>query len=326
VLGWSEAELVGSTSDWLLHPDDREKSTAELDHLVAGRRTLLFENRLRDKSGAYHWISWQAVSEGGLIYGMGRDVTELREAATILRDVQGELARVTRQSTLAAMTASIAHEINQPLTAIAANASAGLNWLTRTEPNLDETRAAITEIVEDAHRASDVIASIRGMLRKDSHEKTAFDVNDVVRQILTLMHGELEKHDVVAQQHLSENLPLIVGERIQLQQVVLNLVMNAVEAMGEVSGRRRSLSVNTRAVDPPGVLLMVADTGHGIGPGHMDRIFDAFFTTKQQGMGMGLSICQSIVAAHGGRLWATPGEPHGTIFHVQLPADAASAG
>jgi PAS domain S-box-containing protein len=326
VLGWSEAELVGSTSDWLLHPDDREKSTAELGRLVAGRRTLLFENRLRDNNGAYHRISWQAVSEGGLIYGMGRDVTELREAATALREVQGELARVTRQSTLAAMTASIAHEIGQPLSAIATNASAGLRWLTRTDPNFDEARAAFTEIVEDVHRASDVIASIRGMLRKDSHEKTTFDVNDVVRQILALMHGELEKHDVVAQQHLSGNLPPIVGERVQLQQVVLNLVMNAVEAMGEVSGRRRSLSVNTRAVDPPGVLVTVADTGHGIGPGQMDRIFDAFFTTKPQGMGMGLSICQSIVTAHGGRLWATPGEPHGTIFHVQLPADAASGG
>jgi C4-dicarboxylate-specific signal transduction histidine kinase len=257
---------------------------------------------------------------------MGRDVTELREAATALREVQGELARVSRQSTLAAMTASIAHEISQPLSAISTNASAGLRWLTRTDPNFDEARAAFTEIVEDAHRASDVIASIRGMLRKDSHEKTTFDVNDVVRQILALMHGELEKHDVVVQQHLSENLPPIVGERVQLQQVVLNLVMNAIEAMGEVSGRRRSLSVNTQVVDPRAVLVMVADTGHGIGPAHMDRIFDAFFTTKQQGMGMGLSICQSIVAAHGGRLWAAPGAPHGTVFHVQLPADAASGG
>jgi PAS domain S-box-containing protein len=324
VLGWSEAELVGSTSDWLLHPDDREKSTAELGRLVAGRRTLLFENRLRDNNGAYHRISWQAVSEGGLIYGMGRDVTELREAATALREVQGELARVTRQSTLAAMTASIAHEIGQPLSAIATNASAGLRWLTRTDPKFDEARASFRQIVDDVHRASDVIASIRGMLRKDDHEKTTFDVNDVVRQILALMHGELEKHEVIAEQHLSANLPLIVGERVQLQQVVLNLVMNAVEAMGEVSGRRRSLSVNSQAIDPPGVLVTIADTGHGIGQGHMDRIFDAFFTTKQQGMGMGLSICQSIVTAHGGRLWATSGEPHGTIFHVQLPAAAGT--
>jgi signal transduction histidine kinase len=160
------------------------------------------------------------------------------------------------------------------------------------------------------------------MLRKDKRETTALDLGDLVREILAIVRGELDDHGVVVAQHLAEPLPPIVGERTQLQQVVLNLVMNAVEAMKEVSDRRRAIDVTTRVIDGGDVLLTVADTGHGIKPDDTGRIFEPFFTTKPQGMGMGLSISRSIVEAHGGRLWASAGNPHGTIFHVRLPVAA----
>jgi PAS domain S-box-containing protein len=321
-LGWSESELVGGSFDALLHPDDHEKTLAQLSRLALGRRTLRFENRLRDKEGAYHWLSWRAVADGGRIYAMGRDITELKRAENELREVHDELARVTRQTTLAAMTASIAHEINQPLSAIVMHAGVGLRHLKRDPPRIGDASAALKRIEEAGDRASNVIGGIRGMLRKDKRETTALDLGDLVREILAIVRGELDDHGVVVAQHLAEPLPPIVGERTQLQQVVLNLVMNAVEAMKEVSDRRRAIDVTTRVIDGGDVLLTVADTGHGIKPDDTGRIFEPFFTTKPQGMGMGLSISRSIVEAHGGRLWASAGNPHGTIFHVRLPVAA----
>jgi PAS domain S-box-containing protein len=318
-LGWSESELVGGLFDALLHPDDHEKTLAQLSRLALGRRTLRFGNRLRDKAGSYHWLSWRAVADGGRIYAMGRDITELKQAEDEVREARDELARVTRQTTLAAMTASIAHEINQPLTAIVMNADAGLRHLTRDPPRLREATAALKRIEEAGDRATNVIGSIRGMMRKDNRARTALSLNDIVREILALMRGEIAVHGVIVEEHLAEPLPQIIGERTPLQQVVLNLVMNAVEAMKDVSDRRRVLDVATRAVDGRDVLLTVADTGPGIKPEDMGRIFEAFFTTKPQGMGMGLSICRSIVEAHQGRLWASAATPHSTIFHMQLP-------
>jgi PAS domain S-box-containing protein len=325
LLGWSEAELLGSTVEALVHPDDREKTRAELSRLARGRRTRSLQNRLRDKAGAYRWFAWRAVLDGGRIYAMGHDITELKQAEDELRELRSELARVTRQTTLAAMTASIAHEINQPLSAIVMNAGLGLRHLTRDPPRIDEASAVLRRIEEAGGRASDVIASIRGMLRKDKRETAALGLNDLVREILALVRGELDDHGVIVEQHLADPLPQIVGERTPLQQVVLNLVMNAVEAMKDVSDRRRALDLATRAIDGRSVLLTVADTGPGIRAEDMGRIFEAFFTTKPQGMGMGLSISRSIVEAHRGRLWASAGTPHGTIFHLKLPLGAANS-
>jgi PAS domain S-box-containing protein len=322
-LGWSEAELVGKTAEWLLHPLDREKTGAEFARLAEGLKTRRFENRLRHKSGTFCWLSWTAVPDRGLIYAVARDITELKEAEAALQISQRELARVSRQTTMGAMTASIAHEINQPLSAIVLNGNAALRFLSRPEPDLEQVRAALMPIVEDGHRASQVIASIRAMFGKDGGEGTELEPNDILRQVLAIAHGELEGHLVSLQIDLSHTLPQILGDRVPLQQVFLNLIMNAIEAMSAVSNRPRVLSASSEIHGTHHVLIKLKDSGAGIDPNDMDRIFDAFFTTKSNGMGMGLAICRSIVEAHGGRLWASPAIPHGSIFHVVLPrADA----
>jgi PAS domain S-box-containing protein len=318
-LGWSNSELIGRTSRWLLHPDDQNRTDDEIGHLAAGRKTLHFESRFRHKDGSYRWISWQAVPDGGRIYAMGRDVTELKDAENLLRETRGELAQVARRTTLTAMTASIAHEINQPLAAIVTSGNAGLRWLARTEPDLDEARTAFEQIVESGERAADIIANIRAMFRKDDQNKEALNVNDLVCDVLALVKGEIERRGIVLQLELHEDLPKVMGERVPLQQVLLNLIMNAVEAMSSLTDRKPLLSVNVQTHELHEVMISVADCGMGIDPKDMKRIFEPFFTTKPEGMGMGLSICRSIVEAHDGRLWASPCMPHGTVFQFTVP-------
>jgi PAS domain S-box-containing protein len=325
-LGWSEAELLGNTTEWILHPDDRKKTRAEHARLAEGRRTLRFENRLRHKRGNFCWLSWTAVPDRGLIYAVARDITELKEAEAALQRSQRELARASRQITMGAMTASIAHEINQPLSAIVLNGNAALRFLSRPEPDLEAVRAALIPIVEDGHRAGQVIASVRAMFGKDAGDRTELDLNGLLRQVLAIAHGELESHLVSLQIDLADRLPQILGDRVPLQQVFLNLIMNAVEAMATVSNRPRVLSASSESDGTQHVLIKLQDSGAGIDPNDMGRIFEAFFTTKSNGMGMGLAICRSIVEAHGGRLWASAAIPHGSIFHVVLPGAIAAGG
>jgi PAS domain S-box-containing protein len=323
-LGWSEGDLIGKTSDWLLHPNDRDRARAELDRLSKGHRTPRFEIRMLCKDGTFRWLSWVAVPDRSLIYAVARDITEIKDAEAALRMSQQDLARVSRQTTMGAMTASIAHEINQPLSAIVMNGNAALRFLQHRKPNLEEVRGGLQSIVEEAHRASQMIASVRAMFGKDRDEKSALDVNEIVRQVLTVTHGEMESHLVSLQVDLTDGLPQILGNRVPLQQVFLNLIMNAIEAMAAVANRRRVLSVSSEIHETHQVAINVRDTGTGIDPIHMGRIFDAFFTTKSTGMGMGLAICRSIVEIHGGRLWASAATPHGSVFHVVLPrADTA---
>jgi PAS domain S-box-containing protein len=325
-LGWSEADLLNKTIGWLLHPDDLAKSRAERARIADGSKTLHFENRLRHKRGSYCWLSWRAVTEKGLIYAVARDVTDLKNAEQQLRASRRELAQVSRQSTMGAMTASIAHEVNQPLAAIVTNANAGLRWLARAEPDLDEARALLKRIVDDGHRASEVIASIRSMFGKDRGEKSSISVNELVGEVTAVAHGEFESHQVTLQCELRKDLPPVMAEHIQLQQVLLNLIMNAVDAMSSVTDRERVLTVRTDIGEYDHVLITVEDSGTGIEPNHMDRIFDAFFTTKASGMGMGLSICRSIIESHDGRLWASGRSPHGSIFYIKLPCAKSSDG
>jgi PAS domain S-box-containing protein len=206
-LGWSNSELLGRTSQWLLHPDDQDRTYDEISQLAAGRKTIRFENRFRHKDGSYRWISWNAVPDGSRIYATGRDVTELKDAENLLRETRRELAQVGRRTMLTAMTASIAHEINQPLTAIRANGSAGLRWLARTKPDLDEARTTFEKIVEDSNRAASIIANIRGMFRKDGQKRESLNVNDLVRDVLALVKGEIERRRIVLQLELREDLP-----------------------------------------------------------------------------------------------------------------------
>jgi signal transduction histidine kinase len=230
-----------------------------------------------------------------------------------------ELARVSRLTTMGAMTASIAHEINQPLAAISTNANAGLRWLARTPPDIDEVRAALERITNDAHRAADVIDSIRSMFKKDREQGALLNLNDIVLEVLALVHGHLMEHNVSTESYLLLTLPQVQGNRVQLQQVILNLIMNAVEAMHSIGNRARVLTVTSKLQGAENVLITVEDTGAGIDPENINRIFDAFFSTKASGMGMGLYICRSIIEAHGGRLWATPRLPYGSTFHLVLP-------
>jgi C4-dicarboxylate-specific signal transduction histidine kinase len=244
-----------------------------------------------------------------------------REAAEQARAaaMRSELARVARLTTMGEMAAMIAHEINQPLAAIVANGNAGLRWLKGQTPDLAEVQATLGAIVKDGHRAGEIIGSIRAMLNKTAQTMVPLNINELVREVLALTHGELRNHQVRLQTELTAELPLVLADRVQLQQVILNLVVNAAEAMDAVADRARILRVSSEINGPASVVLTVEDSGTGIDPKDMDRIFDAFFTTKSHGMGMGLSICRSIIESHGGSLSASLGDPHGSVFRAVLP-------
>jgi len=318
-LGWVEADLLGKSSQWLIHPDDQQKALVETDRLGAGRRTMRFEARFRHKDGQYRWLSWNAVADRGCIYAVGHDVTELREAENELREARRELTQTARRTTMGVMSAAIAHEIKQPLGAIVAHANAGLRWLNRATPDLEEARDSFARIGEAGHRASEVIQSVRQVFSGQESAETLLDPNDLIRDTMALVRADVEAGNIAIELGFAQPLPKVRGHRGQLQQVVLNLVNNAADAMRAVEGRARVLSVMTARGGAEDVAISIADSGAGIDPDNMQRIFDAFFTTKSGGMGMGLAICRSIVEAHGGALSVAPGVPHGAVFRIVLP-------
>jgi signal transduction histidine kinase len=266
-------------------------------------------------------IDYTSKNEIGRLTAAFNDMlSELAAARERERSEQSELARVARVTSMGALTASIAHEINQPLAAIVANSNAAQRWLSNARPDLDEARTALNNIVRDGHRASQMIGSVRAMFKKDSRKRDQLAVNDLIEDILTLVHGAIKKQQVSIRTELLQDLPNVVADRTQLQQVLMNLIMNAVEAMDPVTNRERLLSIKSDIHNPGTVMIMVEDSGTGIDPDNTERIFEAFFTTKPDGMGMGLSMCRSIIEAHGGRLWASPGASHGSVFHVVLPS------
>ena len=310
----------------LVHPEDR--AALEEDSLRAVRNKepydILFRAVLRDGTIKHlHTVGKPQIEESGAVVeyiGVTMDETERVRANAAMHEAQAELARVARLTTLGELTASIAHEINQPLGAIVANGNAGLRWLDRATPDVDEARAAFTRIVNDGRRAGEVIESIRAMFKNVDQEKTPVDINKLVRDMLGLMLGELRSNQVSVETRLDDNLPDVRGNQVQLQQVILNLIRNAIEAMNSVTDRARVLRIGTEIHVPDGVLVSVEDSGTGLSPKDIERIFDSFFTTKPQGTGMGLSICRSIIEGHQGRLWASSGIDHGAIFNVLLPA------
>jgi len=241
-----------------------------------------------------------------------------KQAEDALHRVQAELAHVTRVATLGELTASIAHEINQPLAAVVNNATACVHWL--AAQNLEEARQCAEFVIADGHRAGEIIGRIRALAKKAPPRKDRVDVNETIREVIALARSEVQSNGVSVRTRLGEELPLILGDRIQLQQVILNLMINAIEAMNEVSDAPRELSITSATDESKRVLVAVRDSGLGLHPGSLDRLFDAFYTTKPQGMGMGLAISRSIVEAHGGRLWVTPNEPHGAVFQFTLPS------
>ena len=233
---------------------------------------------------------------------------------------QARMAQQTLLTTMGQMAASIAHEINQPLAAIVTNGNAGSRWLANPTPDLDEVRSALTRIVNDGHRASQVIGTIRSMFKKDGQKRAPVDLNQLIQEVLALMQGELQNQQVTLQTELEAKSLQVLGDRVQLQQVFLNLITNAIDAMGSITERPRILRVKSETSKSDGVVVTVEDSGPGIDPKGVDRIFEAFYTTKAQGMGIGLAICRSIIEAHDGRISASPGDPHGSVFQVVLPA------
>ena len=243
---------------------------------------------------------------------------ERRSAEQDLKTMQDELAHVSRLTTMGELAASIAHEVSQPLTAVITNANACLRWLAADPPNLDEARDTLTRILRDGRRASDVIQRIRALLKRRAPESVPQDVNELIREVLALVQDALRTARVSTQVELGGNVPAVLGDRVQIQQVVLNLVMNGIEAMREVDDRPRQLVVGSSNRDGE-VVVTVSDSGVGIDPDKLDRLFDPFFTTKAEGMGMGLSVSRSIVESHGGRLWASSGEASGATFRFTVP-------
>jgi len=237
------------------------------------------------------------------------------------REMQGELAHANRVATMGQLTASIAHEVKQPIGAAVSYAQAALRFLARRPPELQEVREALEAIVETGHRAGEIVDRISGLIKKAPPRKECLDINADIHEVIELTRGESVKNGITMQADLADGLPLIAGDRVQLQQVILNLIVNAVAAMSGVSDGTRELLVSSRKADPGGVLVGVRDSGSGLAPETLEHVFDAFYTTKPDGMGMGLSICRSIVEAHGGRLWATRCEPRGALFQFTIPAD-----
>jgi C4-dicarboxylate-specific signal transduction histidine kinase len=248
-------------------------------------------------------------------------IGDQKRASEALQEAQKALAHVTRLTTISELTASLAHEVNQPLAAIEANAAASLNWLDHTPPALDEVRQGMQLVIRDAQRAGDVIAHARALVKKSDGEMSLVDVDQLIREVLSLVQPEVQKHAVVVEEALAEDLLPVRGDRVRLQQLVLNLIMNGIEAMTEVTARPRRLVVSCvrgQGEGGPGVLVGVQDAGVGAAA-DLERLFDPFFTTKRDGLGMGLSIGRSIAQAHGGRLWARRNADHGLTFHLLVP-------
>jgi C4-dicarboxylate-specific signal transduction histidine kinase len=253
--------------------------------------------------------------------GVSRHITARKQAEEALRNMQMELAHANRVATMGQLAASTAHEVKQPIGATVTNAQAALRLLACQPPDLEKVRQALAQIVQDGIRAGDILDGIRAFIKKAPARKERLDINAAIREVIELTRGEAVTNGVLVQRDLAGGgLPLIEGDRVQLQQVILNLIMNAVEAMSSVSGGAREMLISTRKSESGEVLVAVRDSGPGLATTTFDRLFEAFYTTKPGGLGMGLSICRSIIEAHGGRLWASANVPRGATFEFTLPA------
>ena len=290
-----------------------------LDNIIAQTRT-----GLRDTFALMAIIGTLALSGLALVFRSQRQARE-RERVDQERNTatQAELARVTRLTTMGQMVASIAHEINQPLAAVVNNANAALRWLDKQPPNIPEVHAALRRIVSDGERGGGIIESVRSLLRKGDPKRVELDLNELIGDVIRLTQGQFQRHGVSIRSKVADDLPSVSGDRVQLEQVILNLFMNAAEAMSSSSDAERVVFVRSAKHNGSGVLVSVEDSGTGIGPEDLNRIFEAFFTTKRDGIGMGLSICHSIVKSHGGRITVDHAIPHGAVFRIELPGAGA---
>ncbi len=242
-------------------------------------------------------------------------------AEEALRQAQSDLAHVSRVTTMGELTASLAHEVNQPIAAAVTDANTCLRWLNRDHPNVEEARDAASRTVKDATRAAEIISRTRLLFKKSTPQWELVDVNEIIRDMVALMRGEIKRHSISVRSELAEDTPQITGDRVQLQQVLMNLMVNAIDAMKDANGTRE-LAIKSQRTDNEQLMVSISDTGVGLPPEQADKIFDAFFTTKPHGTGMGLRISRSIVESHGGRLWAADNSPRGARFHLTLPMGA----
>jgi signal transduction histidine kinase len=286
------------------------------------------EARMREADGQYRWMQFRAVPQrdeaGKLVkwYGKSTDIEDRKRAdqeRERVRQLETDLAHINRVTMMGELSASIAHEVNQPLTGIVSNAGAAMRWLDADTPDVEEVREAIRDIARDGKRAGEVIARIRALTKRTSAPAEKLDLNETIREVLAIVGDQARKNSIAVRTEFADELAPVSGDRVQLQQVLLNLIMNAMDAMKAVSERPRQLVITTRNIDPGQVQVTVEDSGIGLDASAISRIFDAFYTTKLTGMGMGLSISRSIVQNHGGRIWATANDGAGTSFHFTLP-------
>jgi NO-binding membrane sensor protein with MHYT domain/nitrogen-specific signal transduction histidine kinase len=314
--------------DWVrrLHPEDRERTVEIIEQRICERTDFELDYRTAHPGGTVkyiHTLGHPVLNQSGDLVefvGSSIDMTERKVTEEVRLDAQNKLAHANRVTTMGQLAASIAHEVNQPIAATVTNAGAALRWLDRRPPDLEEVRQALARIAKDGNRAAEVIDEIRALIKKAPPRKDRLEINGAIREVIALARGEAVKNGVSVQTELADGLPLIEGDRVQLQQVILNLIINAVEAMSAVNEGARELLISTRNAEPDNVLVAVRDSGPGLAPATLERLFEAFYTTKPGGLGLGLSICRSIIEAHGGRLWAHANVPCGAAFQFTVPA------
>jgi len=307
----------------LITPANLKSEAAVSRKRLSEGQILSLETIRMRKDGSYldvSEVSFPVVADGKNIayYVIFRDITESRRAREELHTAQSELAHLTRITTMGELASSIAHEINQPIGAIATNGNAAVRWLGQQPPNVEGAEEALECIVRDANRAADVIGRIRALLRKNTTPMSNLDVNEVIREVLVLTSFETSRRDAAVTAELADGLPSVLGDRVQLQQVILNLIMNGLESMSTIVDRPRHLRIQS-VKTAGGICIQVRDSGKGWDMRHFTSVFDPFFTTKKEGIGMGLTISRSIIEAHGGRLWAEQDTPHGAILTFTLP-------
>jgi len=308
-----------------VHPEDVCLVKGVIERAEKEKREFDFEHRLQMPDGSIkhlHVVAHVMADEPGNLQFAGAvmDITTAERAQEQLQQAQAELAYVTRVTTLGELTASIAHEVNQPLAAIATNAEASLRFLVRDPPQLDEVRSALNRMIGDSKRAAAIVQHIRALAKKTKSQPVGLDLNAIVDESASLLQREVTSHRVALRRELAPGLPAILGDRVQLQQVMINLIINGLQAMAGVEDRARELVIRSLQDEAGQVLVSVQDSGVGIGRENASRLFDAFFTTKPDGMGMGLSICRTIIEAHGGRVWAAANSGPGATFQFSLPS------
>ena len=330
--GFASAELVGTNWIKVLHPDDVERAVKAWSHCVKTGDPYRVEVRTFHASDdTYRWCITRALplvdSEGRIVkwHGTVVDMDDWKVAQEELRSTQAEIAKMMRVMTLNVLTASIAHEINQPLASLITNASISLRRLNDDPPNVDGARETVQRTIRDANRASDVVTRLRALFSKKEFTLETFDLNEITREVIALSSSELQDNRVILQLELAADLPLVTGDRVQLQQVTINLLNNASDAMVGIEDRPRHLLVRTQQDGDNQVRLSVRDAGCGVNPKEFDRLFEPFYTTKGSGMGIGLSISRSIIERHRGRLWAEPNDGPGTTFSFSIPCSPDSS-